>query len=154
MEINELLMKINCITNKFKIFKFTGINWQTETGIAVLTPSASIDSLSLLNENKYLNLPLVHQNPSTNSLVFRPFASDEFSPEVHSTRYRCLASNMHGTITSPLVHVKAGNVNFILSIKKDVSRLFHVLLISMNIKMNNMLKLYNAIIQNEMCAFI
>lgn len=80
------------------------VSWQTETGISVLSPSQSIDSLNLLN----LNTPLVHQNPSTNALVFRSFAADEFSPEVHSTKYRCLASNLHGTITSPLVQVKAG----------------------------------------------
>ena len=90
------------------------ISWQTETGISVLSPSQSIDSLNLLNDNannKYVNLPLVHQNPTTNALVFRSFASDEFSPEVHSTKYRCLATNVHGTITSSLVQVKAGMLN-------------------------------------------
>lgn len=84
------------------------VSWQTETGISVLSASQSIDSLNLLN----LNTPLVHQNPSTNALVFRSFAADEFSPEVHSTKYRCLASNQHGTITSPLVQVKAGRSFF------------------------------------------
>lgn len=84
------------------------VSWQTETGISVLSPSQSIDSLNLLN----LNTPLVHQNPNTNALVFRSFAADEFSPEVHSTKYRCLASNLHGTITSPLVQVKAGRSRF------------------------------------------
>ena len=84
------------------------VSWQTETGISVLSASQSIDSLNLLN----LNTPLVHQNPATNALVFRSFAADEFSPEVHFTKYRCLASNQHGTITSPLVQVKAGRCFF------------------------------------------
>lgn len=78
------------------------ITWQTETGISVLSPSKSIDSLNMLNS------PLVHQNSVTNALVFRAFAPDEFSPEVHQNKFRCVATNIHGTITSPLVQVKAG----------------------------------------------
>lgn len=84
------------------------ISWQTETGISVLNPSQTIDSLNLLSNDNSKYLPLVHQNSNTNALVFRSFASDEFSPEVHSTKYRCLATNIHGTITSSLVQVKAG----------------------------------------------
>ncbi|XP_028969097.1 Down syndrome cell adhesion molecule-like protein Dscam2 [Galendromus occidentalis] len=44
---------------------------------------------------------------SDGSLVFRPFDPKNFRPEVHTTTYRCVAQNEHGTLGSRDVHVEA-----------------------------------------------
>ncbi|KAI5708551.1 hypothetical protein M8J77_024969 [Diaphorina citri] len=45
---------------------------------------------------------------SNGSLMFPPFPETGFRPDVHSTVYRCRASNEAGVILSRFVHVKAG----------------------------------------------
>lgn len=42
------------------------------------------------------------------TLVFEPFAENEYTPEVHSASYRCVAFSRAGTIVSRTVHVRAG----------------------------------------------
>lgn len=104
---NNTGLVLNCAVNGYPT---PVVSWQTESGISVLVPTQT-GSFNNNENSKYLqsNLPLVHHHPTTNALVFRPFTSNEFSPEVHSTKYRCLASNSHGTITSPFVQIRAGN---------------------------------------------
>lgn len=45
---------------------------------------------------------------SDGSLVFRPFDPKNFRLEVHSSTYRCVAQNEHGTLGSRDVRVMAG----------------------------------------------
>lgn len=45
---------------------------------------------------------------SDGSLVFRPFDAKNIRPEVHSTVYRCVAHNEHGTLGSRDVRIEAG----------------------------------------------
>lgn len=45
---------------------------------------------------------------SDGSLVFRPFDVKNFRPDVHTTSYRCVASNDNGLLGSRDVHVEAG----------------------------------------------
>nr|XP_042900954.1 Down syndrome cell adhesion molecule-like protein Dscam2 [Parasteatoda tepidariorum] len=42
------------------------------------------------------------------SLVFRPFAAEDYRPDVHASIYRCEVSNNIGIIGSRDVHVRAG----------------------------------------------
>lgn len=44
---------------------------------------------------------------SNGSLVFLPFQSEDYRPDVHATVYRCIASNSIGAIVSREVHIKA-----------------------------------------------
>ena len=50
---------------------------------------------------------LIQKYNTNNALVFRPFSSEELRPELHSTSYKCVASNSFGTISSRLVQVRA-----------------------------------------------
>ena len=49
-----------------------------------------------------------HVSPD-GSLVFSPFPASQYRGDVHSTTYKCTASNIIGTIESNPVRVKAGN---------------------------------------------
>lgn len=42
------------------------------------------------------------------TLVFSPFAENQFNPDVHLAAYRCVAHSHAGTIVSRTVHVRAG----------------------------------------------
>jgi len=42
------------------------------------------------------------------TLVFSPFAEHQYSPNVHSVAYRCVAHSRAGTIVSRTVQVRAG----------------------------------------------
>ncbi|RWS17695.1 netrin receptor DSCAM-like protein, partial [Dinothrombium tinctorium] len=42
------------------------------------------------------------------SLVFAPFAANRFNQEFHSRTYRCIASNIHGSIVSRNVKIRGG----------------------------------------------
>lgn len=42
------------------------------------------------------------------SLYFPPFAAENFRPDIHSTSYRCIASNPVGTIISREANLKPG----------------------------------------------
>jgi len=42
------------------------------------------------------------------TLVFSPFAEHQYSPDVHSVAYRCVAHSRAGTIVSRTVQVRAG----------------------------------------------
>lgn len=49
-----------------------------------------------------------------NSLVISAFKAHEFEPEIHSTVYKCQASNSVGTIVSRDVVISAGKCGLFL----------------------------------------
>ncbi|XP_026685563.1 Down syndrome cell adhesion molecule-like protein Dscam2, partial [Diaphorina citri] len=55
--------------------------------------------------------------------MFPPFPETGFRPDVHSTVYRCRASNEAGVILSRFVHVKAGSVVSLLDIQGPLFRI-------------------------------
>ncbi|GFX60568.1 down syndrome cell adhesion molecule-like protein Dscam2 [Trichonephila clavipes] len=57
---------------------------------------------------------LRHVRPD-GSLVFPPFRAEDQRPDVHTTDYRCLASNSVGAIGSRDVRVKGGEDHIILN---------------------------------------
>lgn len=48
------------------------------------------------------------QSLGNGTLYFPPFRAEDYRADVHSTIYRCRASNIAGTILSREVHVQAG----------------------------------------------
>lgn len=46
--------------------------------------------------------------PYDNALVFSSFGPNDYNPNVHSSIYRCFASNSYGTIASRNVFVRGG----------------------------------------------
>uniref|UniRef100_A0A336M0H3 CSON009256 protein n=1 Tax=Culicoides sonorensis TaxID=179676 RepID=A0A336M0H3_CULSO len=45
------------------------------------------------------------------TLMFYPFTSEQYRPEIHSAVYRCKLKNLVGAVISREVHVKAGKLN-------------------------------------------
>lgn len=41
------------------------------------------------------------------SLIFPPFQAVQFRPDVHNIAYRCRASNVFGSVASPVIHITA-----------------------------------------------
>lgn len=69
------------------------VSWTTLDG----TPIVNISNLRL-------SLP-------DGTVIFSPFPSHEFRPDVHTVGYRCVISNPYGTAVSHETQVKAGTVN-------------------------------------------
>ncbi|XP_076359022.1 cell adhesion molecule Dscam1-like [Tachypleus tridentatus] len=59
------------------------------------------------------DIPGLRRSRFDGSLIFSSFPVDQYQQSVHSTSYRCVASNTVGTIGSRDVHVRAGT--FIVS---------------------------------------
>ena len=75
-----------------------------------LTKIASDSSRSNqdLEQFRLLSITGIRHLPSNGSLHFPPFAASSLNPSIHSTAYKCVASNSAGTIVSRTVHVAAG----------------------------------------------
>lgn len=54
---------------------------------------------------------LRHVRPD-GTLVFSPFRAEEYRQDVHATIYRCIASNVVGSISSRDVNVRAGKLKY------------------------------------------
>lgn len=52
---------------------------------------------------------LRHLRPN-GSLVFLPFGPEDYRQDIHASVYRCVASNIVGTVGSRDVHVRAGTL--------------------------------------------
>ena len=49
------------------------------------------------------------------SIHFPPFTASSLNPTIHSTAYKCVASNAAGIIVSRTVHISAGKFSLIFS---------------------------------------
>jgi len=56
------------------------------------------------------DVPLLRQDMSNGTLALLPFPPAMYRQDVHSSVYRCLATNDVGTIVSRDVHVRAGKL--------------------------------------------
>ena len=54
---------------------------------------------------------LRHLRPN-GSLVFLPFGPEDYRQDIHASVYRCVASNIVGTVGSRDVHVRAGKLYY------------------------------------------
>lgn len=62
------------------------------------------------------------QSLGNGTLYFPPFRAEDYREDVHSTIYRCRASNIAGTILSREVHVQAGkNDDLITTSNKTIN---------------------------------
>ncbi|XP_070392552.1 cell adhesion molecule Dscam1-like [Dermacentor albipictus] len=88
----------------------TTVEFSSETG-AVLPCSAQGQphpSIRWEKEDGSLakSVPGLREIRSDGSLVLPAFGASHFRPEVHSTTYRCVASNAFGLVKSRLAHVR------------------------------------------------
>ena len=80
---------------------------------SVNLPAASHSKLSIYSPpvtlHRFLEqLPDLRYTRTDGSLVFSPFSAPQYTAEVHSTAYVCIAWNQHGAIISRQVNVRAG----------------------------------------------
>ncbi|XP_066247380.1 cell adhesion molecule Dscam1 isoform X2 [Euwallacea similis] len=70
------------------------------------SPSPQVEWL-LHDGNTVTAVPGLRQSLGNGTLYFPPFRAEDYRADVHSTIYRCRASNIAGTILSREVHVQA-----------------------------------------------
>ena len=87
--LNSTGTVINCLARGFP---YPRVKWYTKNGLEAI------------------NIPNVRQVGIDGSLIFSPFFSAQYIPDIHDTIYRCEASNKVGTIVSRDCRVKAGTV--------------------------------------------
>ncbi|CAM1309777.1 Uncharacterised protein at_DN0010 [Pycnogonum litorale] len=59
------------------------------------------------NEAKVTDIPGLLSVHANNSILFNSFQPEQYDQKIHSTGYRCKATNIHGTIISRVTTVKA-----------------------------------------------
>ena len=47
-------------------------------------------------------------SPDNRTLIFHPFSSSEYTSSIHATKYKCIAKNKAGIISSPIINLRAG----------------------------------------------
>ncbi|XP_077517997.1 cell adhesion molecule Dscam1-like isoform X2 [Amblyomma americanum] len=88
----------------------TVVEFASETG-AVLPCSAQGQPQPTIHWEKEdgssaTTVPDLRETRSDGSLVFPAFSTSQFRPEVHSSTYRCVATNAYGLVKSRLAHVR------------------------------------------------
>lgn len=75
-----------------------------------LTKIVTADSVRNQDLNKYrlISITGLRHLLNNGSIQFPPFSSSSLNPTIHSTSYKCVATNSAGTIVSRTVHVAAG----------------------------------------------
>ncbi|CAH1377592.1 unnamed protein product, partial [Tenebrio molitor] len=71
------------------------------------SPTPQVDWL-LQDGQTVTAVPGLRQSLGNGTLYFPPFRGEDYRKDVHSTVYRCRASNLAGTILSRDVNVRAG----------------------------------------------
>ncbi|GFY70443.1 down syndrome cell adhesion molecule-like protein Dscam2 [Trichonephila inaurata madagascariensis] len=88
------------------------VEFQNDTGIIVPCSAqghpAPMITWTQQDGNPLRDVVGVRHTRPDGSLVFPPFAAEDFRQGVHDAVYRCVASNIVGSIISREVHVKAG----------------------------------------------
>ena len=79
------------------------ITWLRLDSNTIDTPKDLLNAKELEANGK-----LWHILPHNNSLKFRAYSANEYSPEIHKAFYVCRASSESGTILSRSVNVKSG----------------------------------------------
>ncbi|GBM28090.1 Down syndrome cell adhesion molecule-like protein Dscam2 [Araneus ventricosus] len=88
------------------------VDFQNDTGIIVPCSAqghpAPMISWTQQDGNPLRDVVGVRHTRPDGSLVFPPFAAEDYRQGVHDAVYRCVATNIVGSIISREVHVKAG----------------------------------------------
>ncbi|GIY65589.1 down syndrome cell adhesion molecule-like protein Dscam2 [Caerostris darwini] len=91
------------------------VEFQNDTGIIIPCSAqghpAPMIAWTQQDGNPLRDVVGVRHTRPDGSLVFPPFAAEDFRQGVHDAVYRCVASNIVGSIISREVHVKAENVS-------------------------------------------
>ena len=96
------------------------VEFNNDTGVTISciasgSPNPTIKWM-FQNNKPVVEIENIIQIREGDPLVFPPFKSQNYQPEIHSAIYYCLASNTIGSIKSRDVNVKGGkNQNFTFS---------------------------------------
>ena len=101
-QLERYLSFIDPLLETFESFLFYFSLFQG-SGSSLSSPVTELANLIILSPSS----PSSNHNGSS-SLTFLPFRPEHFRPDVHSSFYKCLASNAYGMISSTPIRIRAG----------------------------------------------
>uniref|UniRef100_T1J6W4 Ig-like domain-containing protein n=1 Tax=Strigamia maritima TaxID=126957 RepID=T1J6W4_STRMM len=103
------------------------VDFSNSTGTRIVcaasgSPTPTISWL-VSDGNQVTNVTSLRQVNLDGTLVFPPFRAEDYRQDVHAVVYKCVASNVIGTIISRDVNVRAGIQLWCANIKQKLMRL-------------------------------